>query len=84
MDSKELVKKITAAIEAYIADEELYDDDAQIVIDPVSGDVKLVDGDEDVDEDAMDLYSVMDLVRMDSDGHWTPDHETIREIVTQS
>lgn len=84
MDSKELAKKITETVMAYIADEELYDDDAQVVIDPVSGDVKLVDSDENVDEDAMDLYSVMDLVRMDSDGHWTPDPEAIQEIAIQS
>ena len=81
MDSKELANRITNAVAEYIADEELYDDNAQVVVDPVSGDVKLVDGDEDVDDEAMDVYDVMDLVRMNADGVWEPDAEAIAEVV---
>lgn len=81
MDSKELAYRIANAVAEYIADEELYDDNAQVVVDPVSGDVKLVDGDEDVDDEAMDVYDVMDLVRMNADGVWEPDAEAIAEVV---
>lgn len=81
MDSKELASKITKAVAEYIADEELYDDNAQVVVDPVSGDVKLVDGDEEVDDEAMDVYDVMDLVRMNAEGVWEPDAEAIAEAV---
>lgn len=81
MDSKELANRITNAVAEYIADEELYDDNAQVVVDSVSGDVKLVDGDEDVDDEAMDVYDVMDLVRMNADGVWEPDAEAIAEVV---
>lgn len=81
MDSKELAYRIANAVAEYIADEELYDDNAQVVVDPLSGDVKLVDGDEDVDDEAMDVYDVMDLVRMNADGVWEPDAEAIAEVV---
>ena len=50
-------------------------------MDPLSGDVKLVDSDEDVDDEAMDVYDVMDLVRMNADGVWEPDAEAIAEVV---
>lgn len=81
MDSKELAYRIANAVAEYIADEELYDDNAQVVVDPLSGDVKLVDSDEDVDDEAMDVYDVMDLVRMNADGVWEPDAEAIAEVV---
>lgn len=81
MDSKELAYRIANAVAEYIADEELYDDNAQVVVDSLSGDVKLVDGDEDVDDEAMDVYDVMDLVRMNADGVWEPDAEAIAEVV---
>lgn len=82
MDSKELAYRIANAVAEYIADEELYDDNAQVVVDSLSGDVKLVDGDEDVDDEAMDVYDVMDLVRMNADGVWEPDAEAIAEVVS--
>ncbi len=81
MDSKELAYRIANAVAEYIADEELYDDNAQVVVDPLSGDVKLVDSDEDVDDEGMDVYDVMDLVRMNADGVWEPDAEAIAEVV---
>lgn len=46
MDIKELEKNILAAVERYIADEETYDDNAQIQIDPETGKVTVVDSDE--------------------------------------
>lgn len=46
MELKEFEKAITAAVERYIADEETYDDNAQLQIDPETYKVTVVDSDE--------------------------------------
>lgn len=46
MELKEFEKEITAAVERYIADEETYDDNAQLQIDPETYKVTVVDSDE--------------------------------------
>lgn len=81
MDTKKLADEIARAVADYIADEELYDDNAQVVVDPVSGTVRLIDGDEDVDNVNLDVYDVMDLVRMNGDGVWEPDIEAIADAL---
>lgn len=83
MDSKQLTDRITEVVAAYIADEELYDDNALVVVNPASGEVALSDGDDDVDDEANDVYEVMDLIRMNPDGVWEPDADAIAEAAEQ-
>lgn len=79
MDTNELEKRVSEAVMEYISDEENYGDNAQLVIDPANGEVTLTDGDDDID-DALDHYDVMDLLRMDSDGKWSPDTDAIASV----
>lgn len=72
-------QKINEAVKTYISDEELYDDNAQLVINPADGSVFIEDGDVEID-DALDRYDVMDLLRMDGEGNWQPDQEAIAEV----
>ena len=81
MEKKELIDKLASAVMEYIADEELYDDNARLVVNPATGEVRLIDGDEDVDDDSLDVYDVMDMVRMNADGVWEPDTEAIAELI---
>ena len=64
MDTKKLIEDITEAVKTYIADEEMYDDNTQVVINPAD--------------------DVMDLLRMDADGRWTPDADAIRSAAEQT
>ena len=76
----QLVNRISAAVEEFIAGEELYDDDTQIEINPSTLEVELVDGD--TDNDDLDYYSVMDLVTMPTDdsGRWAADDDAIESV----
>ena len=53
MNRRELEKNILAAVERYIADEETYDDNAQIQIDPETWKVTVVDS-EDAEPEGVD------------------------------
>lgn len=82
---KELEKRLLTAVEEFIAGEESYDDNAQISIDPATGTVALIAGDElpeDTDSSALDYYDVMDMVMMSPDepGKWLPDNEAIASV----
>lgn len=85
MDTQKLIDDITRAVKTYIADEEMYDDNTQVVINPADGVVSLEtdDTEDDLDE-SLDRYDVMDLLRMDADGHWTPDADAIRSAAEQT
>lgn len=71
-----------AALRTYIDDEEMYDDNAQLLVNPATMEVSLDDGDVDQGDD-IDEYAVMDLLRMDSDGGWMPDDESVAQLVAE-
>lgn len=62
MTREELENLLRNAVEDYTADEEAYDDNARLRIDPQSKEVSITDGGDEV-EDA-DYYDVMDLIKM--------------------
>lgn len=62
MTHEELENLLRNAVEDYIADEEAYDDNARLRIDPQSKEVSITDGADEV-EDA-DYYDVMDFIKM--------------------
>lgn len=82
MTRNEFIDIVSALVASYIADEEMYDDNAQIVVNPADCEVTLHDGDEDID-DALDQYDVMDLLQMGIDGQWVVDAEVIRALADQ-
>lgn len=85
MDTQKLIEDITKAVNTYIADEEMYDDNTQVVINPADGIVSLeTDDTEDDPDESKDRYDVMDLLRMDAEGHWTPDPDAIRSAAEQT
>lgn len=76
-------EKIKEMVREYIATDEAYDDNAAIAVNPSTGEVLLMDGEE--AEELSDDYTVtsaMDLVRMDSNGAWTIDDDAITDFVT--
>lgn len=84
----ELEKKLLTAVEEYISREESYDDNAQISIDPATGEVELIAGaelPEDTDASSLDYYDVMDLVMMSPEepGKWLPDTEAIASVAAE-
>lgn len=78
----QMEEKIRKVLQQYIDDEELYDDDTLLVINPVDKEVVLAGGDSEPDE-SEDSYYVMDLLSMGTDGHWTPDPGAIAEVAAQ-
>ena len=79
MTVDELVKEVTDGVQDYIANEEGYDDNAQLVIDPKTFTVTVVDGDDELNEE-FDHYDIMDLIEMDTDGNWKPNPEAIKGL----
>jgi hypothetical protein len=74
-------EKIEALITEYIAADEAYDDNAQIAVNVVTGEVQLLDGEEAEElSDDYTLCAAMDLVEMNLDGTWRPDVEAISEF----
>lgn len=70
--------KIESLVREYIAADEAYDDNAQIAVNPSTGEVLLLDGEEADDlSDDYTLCAAMDLICMNPDGTWTPDPEAI-------
>lgn len=79
MNREEFKEAVIKAVEQYIADEECYDDNAQLTVNPETHEVALADGDDDL-PDELDQYSVMDLVQMDADGRWQVDMEAVEAL----
>lgn len=74
MDRKEFITAVTHVVSRYTKMTEMYDDDAQLRVDPETYDVRVVDGEtaDDAVEDA-DYFPMMDLIQMDIEGEWQPD-----------
>lgn len=83
----ELRGNIISAVEQYIADEEIYDDNAQLMIDTSTGNVEVVDSIEvTTDEsDEKDYYDIMDLVKPDPEapGSWEADYDAIDSVIAE-
>lgn len=82
MNKSEFIKAVSDLIGTYVADEELYDDSAQLVVDPDTLEASLSDGDEEID-DSLDQYDVMDMVRMDADGKWIVDNQAVSDLADE-
>lgn len=81
--------KILDAVKEYIADEEAYGDNAQLRINPCTGEVDIVDIEEAEEAEkcddpscpGYDYYDIMDLLEMNpADGAWLPSAEAIDEV----
>ncbi|MDE7442068.1 MAG: hypothetical protein K2M69_07880 [Muribaculaceae bacterium] len=88
MTREELESRIREAVNEYILDEETYDDNAQLCINPSTMEVTVEDSrDVDVDSEDMDCYDVMDLVEMTPDadgaGRWTVDEEAVKSVAAE-
>ena len=84
MTREELENLLRNAVEDYIADEEAYDDNARLRIDPQSKEVSITDGGDDV-EDA-DYYDVMDLIKMSplDPGKWEVDEDAVKSVAEET
>ena len=88
MTREELESRIREAVNEYILDEETYDDNAQLFINPSTMEVTVEDSrDVDVDSEDIDCYDVMDLVEMTPDaygaGRWTVDEEAVKSVAAE-
>lgn len=93
MDKETLKRNLTKAVQDYLAEEETYDDNAQLQIDPQTGTVNIVDSgelqDEGIDIEAdpagMDYYDVMDFVMMNPavPGQWIVDTEAVDSVADE-
>lgn len=83
MDTKEFIKRLTALMEDYIADEESYSDDVQVEINTVNWEMEIADPENDLPD--CDYYPAMDLVRMSASepGAWEPDPDAIAEVAAE-
>lgn len=79
MDRDDFRRRLREEVERYIYEEEGYDDNAQLTIDPISFDIGLADGDEEIPEN-IDHYDIMDLLAMGTEGHWHPDDEALKAM----
>lgn len=86
MTRKELEALIRSAVSEYIADEEIYDDNAQLCIEP-SGWKVYIENSSDIDEKSpeIDFYDVMDFVDMDTEtpGKWRVDEEAVASVASE-
>lgn len=82
MNKEEFIKAVSDLIGTYVADEELYDDSAQLVVNPDNHEASLADGDEEIDG-SLDQYDVMDLVRMDAGGKWIVDNQAVSDLADE-
>ena len=87
MNKDELKARICAAVKEYIADEEAYDDNAQLCIKPGSLEVSLEDSrNVDTESPEIDCYDVMDFVEMSSNpepGKWAVDETAVDSVVDE-
>ncbi len=83
MTREELENLLRNAVEDYIADEEAYDDNARLRIDPQSKEVSITDGADEV-EDA-DYYDVMDFIKMSpaDPGKWEVDEDAVESVAEE-
>ena len=83
MTREELENLLRNAVEDYTADEEAYDDNARLRIDPQSKEVSITDGGDEV-EDA-DYYDVMDLIKMSTSdpGKWEVDEDDVKSVAEE-
>ena len=83
MTREELENLLRNAVEDYTADEEAYDDNARLRIDPQSKEVSITDGGDEV-EDA-DYYDVMDLIKMSpaDPGKWEVDEDAVKSVAEE-
>lgn len=83
MNQQELKARILETVEEYVAKPEAWEE-AQLIVDPVSGDVDIVELEEaDKVADSLDVYNMMDLIMMTPDGLWIPDLDAITEVASQ-
>lgn len=80
MTRDEFKKSVEAALAAYLSDEEGYDDNPQLTVDPETLQVAVSDGDEEI-SDALDQYDLIDLLSMGSEGHWQTDEAQTEALV---
>lgn len=85
---EDLEKRIAAAVREYIADEEGYDDNAQLCIKPSTLEVFVEDSRNiDIDSPDFDCYDVMDFVEMTNDpdhpGKWIVDEESVKSVAAE-
>lgn len=88
MNKEELEARIRSAVKEYLADEEAYDDNAQLCIKPDSLEVYVEDSrNVDTDSPEIDCYDVMDLVEMSSNpddaGRWIVDEEAVESVAAE-
>ncbi|MDE5870135.1 MAG: hypothetical protein K2H18_07865 [Muribaculaceae bacterium] len=84
MERKELEERICSAVNEYINNEEGYDDNAQLCINPKTLEVSVEDS-RNVDEDSpeIDCYDVMDFVEMNAGGEWAVDNEAVESVLSE-
>ncbi len=88
MNREDFKARICAAVKEYIADEEAYDDNAQLCIKPGSLEVSLEDSrNVDTESPEIDCYDVMDFVEMSSNpeqpGKWVVDETAVDSVVDE-
>lgn len=88
----DMKEKILNAVMEYLADEEGYGDNAQLRINPCTGEVDVVDIEEaeeaekcnEPDCPGYDYYDIMDLLEMNpEDGRWLPSTEAIESVADE-
>ncbi len=76
----DLKDKIVDAIDEYLEATEAWDD-ALLAIDTATDEVFLIE-EEEVDEEAdVDIYDIMDFIKMTPDGEWIRDDQAIDSVV---
>ena len=76
----DLKDKIVDAIDEYLEATEAWDD-ALLAIDTATDEVFLIE-EEEVDEEAdVDIYDIMDFIKMSPDGEWIRDDQAIDSVV---
>ncbi len=88
MSREGLKARICAAVKEYIADEEAYDDNAQLCIKPETLDVYVEDSrNVDTDSPEIDCYDVMDFVEVSPNpeeaGRWIVDEAAVESAVEE-
>lgn len=79
----EFQNRISEAVSAFIANEDEYEDNVQLAINPSDLSVEIADPDDDLPN--LDYFPMMDLVRGSAEnaGTWEPDEEAIAEVAAQ-
>lgn len=83
MNSREFIKRVTEAVEDFIAGEEGYSDNVQLEINTTDWSMDIADPENDLPN--CDYYPVMDLVKMsiEEPGKWEPDNAAIESIAAE-